>query len=168
MAGGMKWQATVQRGVVVGAAVTFLAGCSATPPAAAAEPVAAAEAATISSATTPQTLESLGVEVVAVNLSASDFMIDLRYRVKNIDRAQALLDRKVQPVLINEVTGDRFYVPNTPKLGALRQTQRTKQAVQLDRVYFMLFANPDRKLKVGEKVTLYAGDSVLHDLVVKR
>jgi hypothetical protein len=31
----------------------------------------------------------------------------------------------------------------------------------------MLFANPDRKLKAGEKVTLYAGDSVVKDIVVQ-
>lgn len=112
-------------------------------------------------------LDSLGVELVGVSLSAADFLIDLRYRVKNPALAQALLDRKVQPVLVNESTGDRFYVPSAPKVGALRQTSGNKQLVQIDRVYFMLFANPDRKLKAGEKVTLYAGDSIVRDIVIK-
>lgn len=114
-----------------------------------------------------QTLENLGVELVGVRLSASDFLIDLRYRVKDVVKAQALLERKLQPVLVNEVTGDRYYIPQVPKVGALRQSATAKQPAQLDRVYFMLFANPDRKLRSGEKVTLYAGDTVVKGLVVQ-
>jgi len=115
----------------------------------------------------PVPLDALGVELVSVSLSAADFLVDLRYRVKNAALAQALLDRKVQPVLVNESTGDRFYVPSPPKVGALRQTAGNKQVVQTNRVYFMLFANPDRKLRTGEKVTLYAGDSIVRDIVIR-
>lgn len=117
--------------------------------------------------TAPQASTDLGVELIGVQLSASDFLIDLRYRVKDVSRAQSLLERKVQAVLVNETTGDRFYVPQVPKVGALKQSATSKQPAQLDRVYFMLFANPDRKLKAGEKVTLYAGDTVVKDLVVR-
>ena len=137
-----------------------------------AAPVSPAPPAAPSTPSTPPAsaalpLDSLGVELVGVSLSEADFLIDLRYRVKNPALAQALLDRKVQPVLVNESTGDRFYVPSAPKVGALRQTSGNKQLVQIDRVYFMLFANPDRKLKAGEKVTLYAGDSIVRDIVIK-
>ena len=112
-------------------------------------------------------IDDLGVELVGVRLSAADFLIDLRYRVKDVAKAQPLLERKVQPVLVNEATGDRYYIPQVPKVGSLRQSATAKQPAQLDKVYFMLFANPDRKLRVGEKVTLYAGDSVLKDLLVQ-
>jgi hypothetical protein len=107
------------------------------------------------------------VELMAVRLTASDFMIDLRYRVKDTTKAQALLEQKVRPVLVNETSGDRFYVPQAPKVGALKQSATSRQPAILDRVYFMLFANPDRKLKSGEKVTLYAGDSVVKGIVVQ-
>jgi hypothetical protein len=141
---------------------------------------ASAEGATVDAATgnapvperaTPavaiRALDDLGVELMAVRLTASDFMIDLRYRVKDIARAQALLEQKVKPVLVNEATGDRFYIPQAPKVGALKQSATAKQPAIVDRTYFMLFANPDRKLKSGEKVTLYAGESVVKDIVVR-
>jgi hypothetical protein len=112
-------------------------------------------------------LDELGVELTALRLSADDFLIDLRYRVKDTVRAQALLEQKLKPVLVNESTGDRYYVPQAPKIGSLRQSATAKQPAIVDRVYFMLFANPDRKLKAGEKVTLYAGDTVVKDLVVQ-
>jgi len=115
----------------------------------------------------PRAIGELGVELTAVRLAASDFLIDLRYRVKDAAKAQPLLERKVHPVLVNEATGDRFYVPQAPKVGELRQSATSKQPAIVDRVYFVLFANPDRKLKSGEKVTLYAGDSVVKDLVVQ-
>ncbi len=110
---------------------------------------------------TAQRLEDLGVELVGIRLSGADFLIDVRYRVKDVGKAQALMERKVHPVLVNEATGDRYYVPQAPKLGSLRQSATAKQPVQLDKVYFMLFANPDRKLRSGEKVTLHAGESTV-------
>jgi hypothetical protein len=135
------------------------------PEATAAEPAGAAAKPPLASPPVP--LADLGVELMAVRLTASDFMIDLRYRVKDIAKAQALLEQKVRPVLVNETSGDRYYVPQAPKVGALKQSATSKQPAILDRVYFMLFANPDRKLKSGEKVTLYAGDSVVKGIVVQ-
>ena len=112
-------------------------------------------------------LADLGVDLVGVRLSASDFLIDLRYRVRDAGKAQALLEKKVSPVLVNQATGDRYYIPRTPKVGALRQSATAKQPAQVDKVYFMLFANPDRKLQAGEKVTLYVGETMVKDLVVQ-
>ncbi len=58
-------------------------------------------------------------------------------------------------------------MPQAPKLGGLRQSATAKQPVQLDKIYFMLFANPDRKLRSGEKVTLHAGESTVKGLLVQ-
>jgi hypothetical protein len=114
-----------------------------------------------------RSIDALGVELMAIRLAASDFLIDFRYRVKDVGKAQPLLEQKLQPVLVNEATGDRYYVPKAPKVGSLKQSATAKQPAIVDRVYFMLFANPDRKLKAGEKVTLYAGESVVKDIVVQ-
>lgn len=114
-----------------------------------------------------RTIDELGVELMMVRLDASEFLIDLRYRVKDTARAQPLLEQKVKPVLVNEATGERYYVPQVPKVGSLKQSATAKQPAIAGRIYFMLFANPDRRLKVGEKVTLYAGDSVIKDIVVQ-
>jgi hypothetical protein len=127
----------------------------------------AAPAASASNAAAGQRLEDFGVELVAVRLSGADFLIDVRYRVRDVAKAQALLERKIHPVLVNEATGDRFYIPQAPKVGTLRQSATSKQPAQLDKVYFMLFANPDRKLRAGEKVTLHAGDSTIRGLLVQ-
>lgn len=113
-------------------------------------------------------LDALGVELQGVALSASDFLIDLRYRVVDVTKARPLADRAIRPVLVNEATGERFYVPQPPKVGSLRQTTTTKQPLQANKVYFMLFANPNRHLKAGDKVTLYAGDHVVKGLTVQR
>ncbi len=114
-----------------------------------------------------RSIDDLGVELMMVRLDASEFLIDLRYRVKDTVKAQPLLEQKLKPVLVNEATGERYYIPQAPKVGALRQSATAKQPAIAGRIYFMLFANPDRRLKVGEKVTLYAGDSVIKDIVVQ-
>lgn len=137
---------------------------------AAAPPVGAGSARPVQPQPRPEPirqLDELGIDLMMLRLDASDFLIDLRYRVNDIVKAQPLLERKLHPVLINEATGDRYYIPQPPKVGALRQSATSKQPAIAGRVYFMLFANPDRKLKAGEKVTLYAGDTVVKDLLVQ-
>lgn len=106
-----------------------------------------------------------GVRLTGVRLSANGYVVDLRYRVLDPAKAQALLDRKVRPVLVDESTGNRFYVPVPPTVGALRQTSRNK-VIHTDRDYFMLFANPDRKLQAGSKVALYVGDQRFGNLQI--
>jgi hypothetical protein len=156
-----SWPPTCRRRVGLAVACAAVLGL---PVAVGAQPGAPAAAA---SAPVVQRIEDFGVELVGVRLSGADFLIDVRYRVKDVAKAQALLERKIHPVLVNEATGDRFYIPQVPKAGSLRQSATAKQPAQLDKVYFMLFANPDRKLRVGEKVTLHAGDSLVKGLVVQ-
>jgi hypothetical protein len=110
-------------------------------------------------------VEQFGVRLTGVRLTANGYVVDLRYRVLDPAKAQALLDRKVRPVLVEETTGNRFYVPVPPTVGALRQTSRNK-VIHTDRDYFMLFANPDRKLQAGSKVALYVGDERFGNLQI--
>jgi outer membrane murein-binding lipoprotein Lpp len=110
-------------------------------------------------------VDKFGVRLTGVRLTANGYVVDLRYRVLDPDKAQGLLDRKVRPVLVDETTGNRFYVPVPPTVGALRQTSRNK-VIHTDRDYFMLFANPDRKLQAGSKVALYVGEERFGSLLV--
>ena len=110
-------------------------------------------------------VEQYGVRLTGVRLTANGYVVDLRYRVLDPAKAQPLLDRKVRPVLVDEATGSRFYVPVPPTVGALRQTARNK-VIHTDRDYFMLFANPDRKLHAGARVTLYVGDERFGNLQI--
>lgn len=170
----------------------LLAGCAGTPveqaapavghapvagPApSAVEPAAPPAAALAALAVTPQpapdvvgagvVVESFGVQVKGVRLSANGYLVDLRYRVLDPARAHPLLDRRVRPVLVDEVSGNRFYVPTPPIVGSLRQTSRNK-VIHTDRDYFMLFANPDRKLQAGSMVALYVGDQRFGNLRIE-
>ncbi len=122
-----------------------------------------------SSAAAPSSVwvsETFGVEVQGARLSASGYVIDLRYRVLDADKARPLLDRKVLPVLVDPSTGDRFYVPQPPVVGALRQTSRN-HAVAVGKTYFMIFANPDQRIKAGQKLALYIGDQSFGNLRIE-
>lgn len=148
----------------------LLAGPLLTASAFAAEPASLAPTAAVpatASTAAPRAIDSFGVELVSVGLSSAGYMIDVRYRVLNAAKAQVLAERKVSPTLINDATGHRYYVPNVPKIGPLRQSATAKQPVLAGRVYFMLFANPDRRLRPGEKVSLHVGDAVIQDIVVR-
>ena len=106
-----------------------------------------------------------GIQVHALRLSAGGFMLDLRYRVVDPERARTLLDRRVPAYLVDEASGARLGVPNSAKLGKLRQGTLT--SIQTNRDYGMLFGNPGRYLKPGAKVTLVAGDIHMPNLTVQ-
>lgn len=134
-----------------------------------ASPVAAPQPAPAASATAAPPVrisETFGVEVQGARLSASGYVVDLRYRVLDADKAKPLLDRKVRPVLIDEATGNRFYVPQPPIVGALRQTSRNNP-VALGKTYFMIFANPDQRLKTGDTIALYLGEQRFGNLRIE-
>ena len=107
--------------------------------------------------------EKWGVEIIALRLSAGGYMLDFRYRVIDAEKAAPLFDRKIKPHLIDEATGAKFAVPEPPKVGALRTTRPP----QADRNYFIMFANPGRYIKKGNKVTVVIGEFKAENLVVE-
>ncbi len=138
---------------------------TAAPLAATAPPAGSVPPATTASPAPARTPDSLGVEVTALRLSAGGFMVDLRYRVVDAERAKGLLDRTVPAYLVDEASGAKFGVPNSAKLGKLRQA--TRSTIQTGRDYVILFGNPGRYLKPGAKVTLVAGDAQLAALTIE-
>lgn len=109
--------------------------------------------------------ERLGVKIRGVRLSAAGFMLDLRYRVLDAAKAAPMLDRKVQPYLLDS-SGARLGVPASPKVGQLRSTRRGGE-ILMDRDYSMLFGNPGRYLKQGSKITLVVGEQKIENLTVE-
>lgn len=107
----------------------------------------------------------LGIEIVALRRSAEGYMLDFRYRLLDPAKAAPLLDRTIQPYLLDETTGAKLSVPDAPKVGQLRPTSRNK--VIPGRNYYMLFANPGRYLKAGSQVTLVAGDALIKHLTIE-
>ena len=145
------------------AAAATSAPTAALPPVAAAPVVATARVTTVAAtptSTPPQAIAApaFGIEFIDTRLSAAGSVVDLRYRVLDPDKAAPLLDRKIRPVLVHLESGRRYYVPQPPIVGALRQTTRGNQMPQPGRTYFMLFANPDRVLKTGDTLALFVGD----------
>lgn len=107
----------------------------------------------------------LGIEIVGLRRSAEGYMLDFRYRLLDPAKAAPLLDRKINPYLLDEATGAQMSVPTAPKVGQLRPTSRNK--VIHGRNYYILFANPGRFLKQGSKVALVLGDLKIEHLTVQ-
>lgn len=135
---------------MLGLAALLAAGCAATPDRAALTP--------------PEAVEDPGIRVESLRLTAADYMIDLRFRVTDPERAAPFFSRRTELQLVDPVSGARLAVPNTPKLGRLRQVARKDMP---DRSYFVLFANPGRFLKAGSQVNLVAGDTHIARLTVE-
>lgn len=105
-----------------------------------------------------------GVRVIGIRQSAAGYMLDFRFRVLDPQKAAALLDRRVKPVLIVEKNGVHLGVPVSAKIGALRQSAKFAKA---DKNYFMFFSNPGRKVKVGDRVSVVIGDFKTEQLLVQ-
>lgn len=104
-----------------------------------------------------------GIKVLRISLTAEGQMLDFRYRVLDEEKAKPLFSRQYKPYLVDEATGAKFLVPESPKVGALRTTREPKP----DRNYFIIFVNPGRYIKKGNKVTVVIGDFKAEHLVVE-
>ncbi len=109
--------------------------------------------------------EQLGIKVEAIRWSADGYMLDFRYRVIDPEKARPILTRSIKPYVIDEASGAKFLIPSSPKVGAMRQTTLEPEA---GRIYWLLFANPARYIKPGNKVTVVVGDHRLEHLVVEQ
>lgn len=105
-----------------------------------------------------------GIKVLGIRRTASDYMLDFRYRVLDAEKAAVLMDRKIMPQLIIEETGRTLQVPVSSKLGPLRQSPKYAKK---DTNYFMFFANPGRTVKAGDKVTIVIGAFKAEHLIVE-
>jgi hypothetical protein len=97
-----------------------------------------------------------GVELISLRLTAAGYMIDFRFRVLDIEKAQVFFDHRVKPLLEVERSHAKLPVPMAAKVGAFRTTNRGKN-IKPDKIYYMVFANPDAHVKSGEKVTMVIG-----------
>jgi hypothetical protein len=107
--------------------------------------------------------EQWGVRIERASLSAGGYLVDFRFRVLDPAKATPVLDRAARPYLIDQATGARFIVPNPPKIGQLRSGRTIKKGA----VYFVLFANPGKYVKSGNKITVVVGDFRACDIVVQ-
>ncbi|MHC4159177.1 MAG: hypothetical protein ACYSSO_08880 [Planctomycetota bacterium] len=105
-----------------------------------------------------------GVQICGIRLSAADYMLDFRYRVIDPEKAKPLLSRQVKPYLVDQESGAKLIVPAPPKVGSLRQKSNEPLA---GKIYFIIFSNPGRLVKRGNKVTVVIGDFKAENLIVE-
>jgi hypothetical protein len=107
--------------------------------------------------------EQWGVEVASIRLTAHGHMIDYRYRVLDPEKANALFARQIKPQLIHQETGKVLAVPDTAKVGPLRNSNTPQDG----KVYWMFFGNGQHLVQKGDRVTVVIGDFRVEDLVVE-
>jgi hypothetical protein len=117
--------------------------------------------------TTRETLEeNWGVRVLGVRSSAAETILDFRYRIVDSTKAARLVDRTVDPFLMDQASGLQVGVPVTAKIGPLRQTQKYGEPKE-GQTYFILFGNPGGTIRPGNLVTVTIGDFKVEDLIVR-
>jgi hypothetical protein len=104
-----------------------------------------------------------GIAVASIRLTAQDHMIDYRYRVLDSEKATDLFKRQIKPYLIHQKTDKVLAVPETAKLGPLRNSNIPQDG----RIYWMFFGNANNLVKAGDKVTVVIGEFRVEDLVVQ-
>jgi len=125
--------------------------------------LAAAPAPVRPSGTCDDLRDTWGIEVVALRLTASDYMLDFRYRVLDAQRASRLLGKGTKAFLVDAASHETLTVPDTPKVGPLRN-HGTPVA---GKTYFILFGNQERHLKRGDLVSVVVGNALVPDLTVE-
>ena len=119
-----------------------------------------------SSPTVPTPRADAGIEIHGLHLSAHGYILDLRYRVRDQAMAAALLDAKKKVYLVDDARNARLGVPESPVIGGMRQTARNR-VLYTDRDYFILFVNPGRAVRVGDRLQLAVDGRNIAQLTVQ-
>jgi hypothetical protein len=108
-----------------------------------------------------------GVKLYGIRCTASGYMLEMKLRVLDQQKAYPLLKRDVRRYLVVEKDGSVLEIPFTQKLGSLRSTVRSSNMVRDDTNYIALFANPGKHVNPGDKVTLVIGNFIAENISVQ-
>jgi hypothetical protein len=104
-----------------------------------------------------------GIGQLRVSSISAGASLEFRCQVLDVEKAKALNDRRVAPVVIERKTGKKLSVANTDSDG--KPIQRvTPEAGQENRV---VFGNPGRLVKPGNLVDLVIGTVHISGLIVE-
>jgi len=106
--------------------------------------------------------EKWGIEIASIRMTANNHMIDFRYKVLDAEKAASLFDRQTKPYLIDQASGKVLAVPNTAKVGPLRNSNKPKEG----KIYWMFFGNSG-VVKAGNKVSVVIGEFKAENLIVE-
>lgn len=105
-----------------------------------------------------------GIKILGIRQTAAGHMLNFRYKITDPEKASPLVSLHARPYIIDQKTGKIVPVPNMAKVGSLRQRSREAKP---DLIYFILFSNPDKFIKPGNKVTVVIGDFRVANLTVE-
>ena len=114
----------------------------------------------------PEAEAKLGIHIAGLHLSAHGYVLDLRYRVLDKEKAAPLLNSKKKVYLLDEAHSAKLGVPESPIIGGMRQTSRNN-VIYTDRDYFILFVNPGRAVRPGDVLKLAVDDTTIGELKVE-
>lgn len=139
-------------------ALPMLAGCAA--------PVMPAQSGAAFETRAASAGSAYGIRLDGLRLSAHGYLLDLRYRVTDPDKAAPLLDAKKKVQLIDSARNAKLGVPESPVIGGMRQTSRNR-VIYTDRDYFVLFVNPGRAVRSGDQLDLAVDGVKIAQLTVE-
>ena len=99
------------------------------------------------------------LEVVKLMVAGGGALLDLRYRLSGVSLVQA--DERDSYILIPE-TGEKFYVLGVARIGTLA----TKDPGAA-KTSFILIQNSERKIKVGDRVTVVISGAKAENVLVE-
>jgi hypothetical protein len=117
------------------------------------------------SKTTKTPYSKFGIEPVSVQLAASGYFVNFRYRVVDAKRATQLFHDGIKPTLKDHESGQTLAMPADTKLGGLRASPRS--APTPGKLYYVLFSNPTKTVRSGSHVDVAIGPCELKDLAVR-
>jgi hypothetical protein len=104
-----------------------------------------------------------GVDAFTLKAVESGEMIRFTYRVIDAQKAAPLNDKRNEPSLVDEQAGVRLQVPSLEKVGQLRQSNTPEAG----KIYWMAFANKERYVKRGHRVSVLIGKFRVDNLLVE-
>jgi hypothetical protein len=104
-----------------------------------------------------------GVDQMRVQTTESGASLEFRYRVVDTEKAKILTDQRNTPRLTDVATGTVLSVPTGENIGERRQTP----PLEAGREYWMVFSNPGKRVKPGQRVDIAIGTFRVEGLVVE-
>ena len=108
-------------------------------------------------------LRTWGINDIHVRYTASGEMLRFSYRVADANKAKILNDKKFEPSMTVLKTGSKLGVPETEKVGKLRQTSDPENG----REYWMVFTNVGKVVQPGDRVDIVIGTFRATNLIVE-
>ena len=107
--------------------------------------------------------ERLGIKPLGVMLTAAGTKLQFRYIVVDPGRSHPVFDQKIKTYLVDQARGTGYDVASETQFGPLRSSSRNPVA---GKEYFIMFTNPDRVVKRGNKVTIVIGEYKIENVTV--